>query len=316
MERRDIILKGISKTDLGIEVAPWLAAIAPRAAGYNIRILDVFDTETLRARGAADPNQSARDCTAIEEVDFVGSATEIAALVPETDHGRYDYIVSSHNFEHLPNPIKFLNGCAQVLRPGGVLSIAVPDHRGCFDVFRSRSTLADWIEASLSDPQKPSPAQVFRAQSVHARRQDTPSDPYAFQMGISPARLGCETDLRALYDDWKKGTALSEYIDTHCSVFTPASLELMLLDAQYLGLISLEVEEVSDTTGVEFYVRLRRPIAPRQLSPQEHIERRNTLLRRMVMEYSEKLPERKMPLLRKITRKLRALGRRLRGKTP
>ena len=49
----------------------------------------------------------------IEEVDLVGSCTHIGKLVrARGEAGKFDYIVSSRNFEHLPNPIRFLQGCA------------------------------------------------------------------------------------------------------------------------------------------------------------------------------------------------------------
>jgi SAM-dependent methyltransferase len=38
-----------------------------------------------------------------------------------------DFIVSSHLLEHLPDPIESLTEWKRVLRPGGVLAIAVPD---------------------------------------------------------------------------------------------------------------------------------------------------------------------------------------------
>ncbi|OIQ69749.1 ubiquinone biosynthesis O-methyltransferase [mine drainage metagenome] len=112
-----------------------------------MRILDVFDRETLQKRGAADMQQNWRDMSLLDEVDYVGSATEVASLVPTELHGTFDYIVSSHNFEHLPNPIKFLQGCASLLKPGGLITMAVPDHRACFDYFRPHTVIGDWLEA-------------------------------------------------------------------------------------------------------------------------------------------------------------------------
>ena len=88
----------------------------------------------------------------IEDVDLVGSSTHIGELVrARGEAGTFDYVVSSHNFEHLPNPIRFLQGCAEALRPGGILSMAIPDRRACFDYFRPVTRLSDWIQAFVED---------------------------------------------------------------------------------------------------------------------------------------------------------------------
>ena len=73
----------------------------------------MFDFGTLRKRVAEDPNIAAELIPLIEEVDLVGSCTHIGKLVrARGEAGKFDYIVSSRNFEHLPNPIRFLQGCA------------------------------------------------------------------------------------------------------------------------------------------------------------------------------------------------------------
>ena len=159
MDRKSIILRGISKSHRGIEVAPWFAPIAPKREGYQCLSLDVFDTATLRTRGAANPEIGEGRVHEIEDVDLVGSATEIASLVTaKREAGTFDYVVSSHNFEHLPNPIRFLQGCQTVLKRGGVLSMALPDRRACFDYFRPVTTTAEWIEAFTQDRRAPTPA--------------------------------------------------------------------------------------------------------------------------------------------------------------
>ena len=78
-------------------------------------------------------------------------------------------MISSHNFEHSPNPIRFLQGCGKVLKPGGVLSMALPDKRACFDYFRPHTTLGQWLEAFFAERERPTPAQVFDQDSLHSR---------------------------------------------------------------------------------------------------------------------------------------------------
>lgn len=56
MERKDVLLKGISKSMHGIEIAPWHNPVASKKSGYNVLSLDIFDTETLLKRASSDPN--------------------------------------------------------------------------------------------------------------------------------------------------------------------------------------------------------------------------------------------------------------------
>ena len=182
----------------GIEVAPFFAPLAPKREGYNCLVLDVFDKQVLLACGEDDPNVPAEGLANIEAVDFVGSATEIAELVPLCDHGSFDYIVSSHNFEHLPNPIRFLQGCAKVLKTGGILSMAIPDGRACFDCFRPYTTLGEWLTPYRSGAAKPSAVQIFEFQASSARicgsatRRNTrfPLTPIRIKLSWSATFLG------------------------------------------------------------------------------------------------------------------------------
>lgn len=51
---------------------------------------------------------------------------------------RFNWTVSSHVMEHVPDPIGWLSEIFEVLKPGAVLSLALPDKKFCFDVL-SRS---------------------------------------------------------------------------------------------------------------------------------------------------------------------------------
>jgi SAM-dependent methyltransferase len=148
MDRREQILKHVDKDKKGLEIGPWFAPLAPKREGYNCLSLDVFDAQTLREKAEQDLNIPKSSIPLIEEVDILGTATDLEDAIAARDAvGTFDYIISSHNFEHLPNPIKFLRGCEKALKPGAYLSMAVPDKRACFDYFRPISTLGALIEA-------------------------------------------------------------------------------------------------------------------------------------------------------------------------
>jgi SAM-dependent methyltransferase len=133
MDRRQSILKYATKEQRGIEIGPWFNPIAPKREGYRCSALDVFDTEALRKRPADDPNIPAASVAMME----VGASTHIGDGPSAWEASAFDYVVSCHNFEHLPNPIRFLQGCVEALRPGVMLSMAIPDRHTCFACFRS-----------------------------------------------------------------------------------------------------------------------------------------------------------------------------------
>ena len=150
--RVEQLLSGIDKQQLGLEIAPFFAPLVPKRDGYNVKTLDVRSVEFLREQMRNDPTFENPDDYVLEDIDYIGSATEVAALIPVAAHGTFDYVISSHNFEHLPNPLKFLAGCEQILKPGGVLVMAVPDARGCFDLFRPHTVLAHWLDLIHLNP--------------------------------------------------------------------------------------------------------------------------------------------------------------------
>ncbi len=280
--RRHAILKGITKTMRGMEIAPWFAPLAPKNEGFNCLVVDVFDKPTLLALAEKDANVPRDGIPLIEEVDFVGSAVDIAELVPSSMHGTFDYIISSHNFEHLPDPIKFLQGCQTVLKPGGMLSMVVPDMRACFDVFRPHTTVIDWLLAFKEKRSRPSPEQVFQSHGYWAALMQNGSAISSFPLHKSLNDIEVIGDIGVQYQKWRASAETDGYVDAHCTVMTPASLELLILECQHLGLVSMEVESVSETAGIEFNVRLRNSKGHEPV--QEINVARTALLRRMLEE--------------------------------
>ena len=260
------ILKHTDISKKGIEIAPYHKPILPKADGHNVFILDVFDTDRIRARAKNDKNIDEEGEAKIEPVDFVGDACEIGAIITKAGMaGQFGYVVSSHNFEHLANPIKFLQGVSAALETGGVLSMAIPDYRLCFDRLRMPTRLSDWLVAYHLDKKQPSPADIFDQlmgttrmpdSSAYIATLDNPNPPKPY--------LAC-TDFRKEYNKFcKEIKKPSPYRDTHCSVLFPELLELYLRDLRYLGLIDLEISAPSKSMGIEFYIYLKKVATPSQ----------------------------------------------------
>lgn len=258
MNRVAQLLKHIDKGQSGVEIGPYHSPLVPRSQGFASVALDVFTADELRRRAAEDPNIPPEHAARIEEVDLLGSAGDIAELVASRFGGkRFDYVVSSHNFEHLPDPIRFLQGCEKVLKPGGVLSLAVPDRRFCFDYYRPATELSEWLDAHHQQRTRPTPGQVFRGEALRSQLGGVGAwAPGTMQPPTPEERLD---GAYALWASLTESGGGGDYVDAHCSAFTPASFELLITDLRFLGLLRLEVVEVTGPNGCEFYAHMRNP---------------------------------------------------------
>lgn len=248
--RHELALKYIKKEDRGIEIAPWCHPIARKSEGYRVDVVDIFDTNTLRNK-CQDIPALASCVDQIESVDIISSASDIGEAISKKGAlGSYDYILSSHNFEHLPNPVKFLRACGDVLKKNGYVSLVVPDKRCTFDRYRQLTNTANFLEAYFEERSQPTPYHVYDFLAT-------------YMMGVHPT-LGSISDSISFANDLPEVFAglkqhlkdTAEYVDTHVSVFTAASFELIIQELIQLELIPLRLVEVQETSGFEFYVQL------------------------------------------------------------
>lgn len=259
MDRREILTQGITKEMIGIEIGPWFAPLVPKAEGYRSLALDIFDRAQLLARARIDDAIPLEGHDLIEEVDLVGGATDLAGLVESKGlTGQIDYVISSHNFEHLPNPILFLQGCQAVLKEGGFVSMAIPDRRGSFDFFRPVSTTADCLEAFHAGRDRPTAASIYELNSVTARRKDGEGVVSSWECDADGGTVYPVADVCGMHERYKALLARSdgEYVDNHCFVFTRSSFELIVRELHFLGLADLGVDWMGGPAGCEFYTRL------------------------------------------------------------
>src|SRR5260221_13919648 len=127
MTREEIIMAHVKRDGLGLEIGPSYAPIAPKKQGFRVHVLDYCDQNALiekcRPAGLNVDN--------IEGVDFIWDGRPYADLVGQRNV--YDWIIASHVIEHTTDLIGFLNDCDSLLKKDGILSLAVPDKRFCFD---------------------------------------------------------------------------------------------------------------------------------------------------------------------------------------
>lgn len=271
--REDKVFYLLDKNGLGLEIGPSHNPIAPKRSGYNVHILDHMTAEQLRLKYQGHEVYGVK-LENIEEVDFVWHGEPFTDLI-----GRercYDWIISSHVIEHVPDLISHLQQCEALLKPTGILSLVIPDKRYCFDCFNSSSSTGSVIDAYSERRTRPSHGQIFDHFANASKLNGN--------IAWSPDMRGGADELIHGFDQAKALLAQSysspDYIDAHCWRFTPASFRVLISDLQLLDLINLEIRNEFDTTGCEFFVSLgiktAAPVRHDRLAMLQKMKRENT----------------------------------------
>ena len=298
-DRRTLLLRGIDVGGgLGLEIGPSINPVVPKASGARVRTVDHADAATLRAKYGAHVGV---DTQPIEEVDHVWAGGRLRDAV--TDEAAFDYVLASHVLEHLPNPLAFLQDCARLLRPGGRLSLALPDHRFCFDHARPLTTFGPWLDAYDSDRQLHTPGTVMDHLLYAVRRGPAISwdadntDPVELVHSYPQA-----------FDALVAARGQAEYLDVHAWVLNPSSFAFLVEAGRRFGLIDLELVDLVDTVGSEFFAVLVKPGRGVPAAPAPDDSAR--LDRLAAARNTERAPEHARPpatLARRVVRRLRAV---------
>lgn len=169
------------------------------------------------------------------------------------DRECYDYIVASHVIEHVPDMLGFLKECDVLLKPKGVLFLAVPDKRRCFDVFRPLASTSDVMQAHHEQRRVHTPARAFD-HVANLASLDTKQGWSAGARGT----LRTQHPLSFAHGVFKRATRSQEYFDFHAWVFTPSSFRLILRDLNEIDVLGLRECAFRPAEGIEFYVTLSR----------------------------------------------------------
>lgn len=87
-------------------------------------------------------------------------------------NNKYDFLLSSHNLEHMANPVKSLREWQRVVRPGGDLIIVLPHYLWTFDRTRTPTT----VEHMLQDyDRQTGEDDLTHVEEICSSRSDDPS---------------------------------------------------------------------------------------------------------------------------------------------
>ena len=126
----------------GIEIgALHLPLRVPRAA--HVRYVDRMPVAELQRHYPELAGET------LVPIDFIDDGEKLATFRDELQ----DFIIANHFLEHTQDPIGTIKRLLQVLRPLGILYLAVPDKRFTFDVGRPLTTLDHLVRDYQEGPE-------------------------------------------------------------------------------------------------------------------------------------------------------------------
>lgn len=247
--RQRFVARYAPKAGPGLEVGASHSPLAPKAAGFNVEILDHAPAQELRAKY----QDAGVNLDHIEDVDFIWYGKSLPETIGRS--GCYDWIIASHVIEHTPDSAGFLLDCQTLLQPSGRLILVVPDKRYCFDHFQSLTSTGDVLDAHQLSRTRPSPGRVFDhfANAVGKGRHRALS-----WHRHAPGAMQLVHSLENARDAWRFVQTNDEYVDVHSWHFTPESFRLIIDDLRDLGLLELGITEGPTGAANEFCACLQR----------------------------------------------------------
>lgn len=245
--RADYILANINKDGVGVEIGPSHRPLAPKSMGYRTHVIDHMTKDELKVK-YENANVALEN---IEEVDFVWRGESYVELTKRSKY--YNWIIASHVIEHVPNLIGFLSDCDQILQDNGVLSLAIPDSRFCFDHFRPVSSLGGIIDANLEGRRLNSAGMVTEFLLNAVKRGGAITWPRN-----NTGEFSFIHEVEGVRNAVKRVTEQRVYLDIHVWCFTPHWFRLVIEDLNTLGFIKLREIDFFDPGTHEFYVTLGR----------------------------------------------------------
>jgi SAM-dependent methyltransferase len=284
-QRATTLLVGIDRSARLLEVGASYSPIAPRAEGWNAAIVDHAPRQVLVEKYVGHPDIWVER---IEDVDFIWTEGTLADAVPASEHGSFDVLVASHVIEHTPDLVAFFSAAQRILRPEGVIVLAVPDKRFCFDYFRPIALTADVLEAHDARRTR----HTRRTGYAHWAHTVLNNGEGAWgQHKLETLRFANSFSVAMAMRNGLSEAASAAYVDLHNWTFTPSSFQLILLELARLGLCDWQVDWINPAEGCEFRTRLRRGAidSVEAMSEQAFDAKRLTLLQSMVEEFAEQI---------------------------
>ena len=259
LDRNQALVRGLDHATMkGVEIGPFYSPIAPKSAGWDIIIVDYIDADELRQIARTHTSEAIRNCQhLIEDVDVVWRDQPLDIACLALNPGGYDFLIASHVVENIPDLIGFLQKASRILKPAGIVSLALPDMRYCFDFFKTLTLTNHVLDAFYEKRLRHAPSTIFQAFAYQAWVDG--SGAWLRNANGPISLIGSLQQAFDLYKQERENGSHSSaaHIDAHAWSFTPSSFALIILELSVLGLVDFHIESIENGEGAEFYVQLR-----------------------------------------------------------
>lgn len=254
----------IPKNKMILEIGPLCFPSMPVNCS-NVHTLDYFSKEELKENYKNDTNVNINN---ICDVTYVlKNNVKYSDKIPKI----FDYCFSSHNIEHVPCIISFLNNVSSILKDSSYFFLCIPDYRFCFDHFRNPSNIFEVLNSYYNNQDKPCPvsyleSKYFTCHNDSVRHWETMNDStknsfvaineYKGFLTTQKNKIVNEIeDIKNKYSECK-----SKYLDSHCWKFTPFTFRTIIEILYETKYIDFQIERVYKTLkgSNEFYVILKK----------------------------------------------------------
>ncbi len=252
------------ESGVGLEIAPNWAPVVTKSEG-DVLYCDYLTYDQLLEREKTNPARVQHGLK-VQRLDFIW---QLGKTLQECagSNTKFDYVVSCHVFEHVPNFLEYLYQARAVLKDDGVIAMILPDIKGSGEYFRRETSAADLINSYLLGQSEPSPGQVYDGLRNLFSFENVPLQ------GLSLDDVKRHfTDM----DSYHAAVRASvEYVDIHCWAFSKDGFVAATRELQGVGLFDFEIEEIDSNPltqtghGSEFFVKLRPTAPPRPSRLQE-----------------------------------------------
>ncbi|MEW6167435.1 MAG: methyltransferase domain-containing protein [Pseudomonadota bacterium] len=243
--RRDkaaVLRQHIANPSTGLEISPNINPLVVSGGGVTVQYLDFCTTDQLRAQAAA----KGRNPAAVPQIDYVYDPQQ---LISECVGGRtFDFVLSSHVVEHIPNLVGHFRDISRILNEGGIYGLIVPDMSLCFDAGKSPTTLGQLIEAFVDDwKYAPISAMIDEFRSAVWL-----GDKNAWSVDDGGVFFPKYRNWRQLITNVLRNPTSSKNWHGHVWRFTPETFAQLWAEIRSFGLIDLNIRSVIPTQHMDF----------------------------------------------------------------
>ena len=260
MDRYEVLTAPLKLSGTGLEIAPYFYPLLDKAR-HDVRYVDCIDNDTIAKKAADNPGAIGRE---IPRIDWVWTPGKpLRSCIPADI--AFDYCVATHVMEHVPDTIGWLNQILEVMRDHAVLALALPDRRHTMDFYRRETTLGDVVGNWIHAPSRPTSAQIvdFLSQSFYDTREDGRRFDLSQPFAAAPRHYTDDQALEFAANSNRQGN----YLDVHCTVWTPTSFVDVMSRVVGMGLMNVEISKPAqrdpETGWDEFIVHLTKLGEPR-----------------------------------------------------